>query len=273
MLIAQFSDTHIKPAGQLAYSVVDTHLMLSQAIDHVLQLPQQPDVMIISGDLVDAGSVVEYERLSELLARLPMPVLLVPGNHDDRDNMRIVFRDHPGITGDGFWQFALKYEQWPVRIVGLDTVISGGSAGTLCEDRLAWLESTLTQAPDTPTLLVMHHPPFITGIGHMDDIGLDGRHAFERLIEQHPQIERIVCGHLHRHIHTLVGGRSTLTCPSTAHTVQLDLARDAAAEFRMEPAGYLLHWWNGEQLITHQVHAVFSDGPYPFFDETGRLML
>ncbi|MBU3654190.1 MAG: phosphodiesterase, partial [Limnohabitans sp.] len=215
MLIAQFSDTHIKPEGHLAYSVVDTHQMLAQAIDHLLHLPQQPDVMVISGDLVDAGSVIEYERLAALLARLPMPVLMVPGNHDDRDNMRQVFRDHPGISTQGFWQFALQHDGWPVRIVGLDTVMPGDSAGSLCDERLSWLESVLTQAPDTPTLMVMHHPPFITGIGHMDDIGLEKRHAFARLIEQHPQIERIVCGHLHRHIHTQVAGRSTLTCPST----------------------------------------------------------
>jgi Icc protein len=240
MLIAQFSDTHIKPEGHLAYSVVDTHQMLAQAIDHLLQLPQQPDVMVISGDLVDAGSVVEYERLALLLARLPMPVLMVPGNHDDRDNMRQVFRDHPGIATQGFWQFALQHDSWPVRIVGLDTVMPGDSAGSLCDERLSWLEDVLRQSPETPTLVVMHHPPFSTGIGHMDDIGLERRHAFARLIKEHPQIERIVCGHLHRHIHTLVAGRSALTCPSTAHTVQLDLARDAAAEFRLEPAGYLL---------------------------------
>lgn len=273
MLIAQFSDTHIKPEGQLAYSVVDTHQMLSHAIDHLLQLPQQPDVVVISGDLVDAGSVVEYERLENLLDRLTMPVLMVPGNHDDREHMRQVFRAHPGISTTGFWQFALQSDDWPVRIVGLDTVMPGDSSGVLCSERLSWLDAVLTQAPDTPTLVVMHHPPFITGIGHMDDIGLEQRHAFTKLIGQHPQVERIVCGHLHRHIHALVAGRSTLTCPSTAHTVQLDLAPDAAAEFRMEPAGYLLHWWNGEQLVTHQVHAVDSPGPYPFFDESGQLIL
>lgn len=273
MLIAQFSDTHIKPEGQLAYSVVDTHHMLANAIDHLLQLPQQPDVMVISGDLVDAGSVAEYERLAALLERLPMPVLMVPGNHDDREHMRHVFRDHPGIPSEGFWQFALQLDHWPMRIVGVDTVMPGDSAGSLCEDRLSWLDAVLSQEPDTPTLVVMHHPPFITGIGHMDDIGLEHRYAFAKLIEHHPQIERIVCGHLHRHIHTLVSGRLVLTCPSTAHTVQLDLARNAAAEFRMEPAGYLLHWWNGEQLVTHQVHAVDSEGPYPFFDDSGQLIL
>ncbi|NDF65908.1 MAG: phosphodiesterase, partial [Betaproteobacteria bacterium] len=169
MLIAQFSDTHIKPEGQLAYSVVDTHQMLSQAIDHLLQLPQQPDVVIISGDLVDAGSVVEYQRLAVLLQRLPMPVLMVPGNHDDREHMRLVFRDHPGIETTGFWQFALQFDPWPVRIIGVDTVMAGISGGRLCAERLSWLDTVLAQAPDTPTLVVMHHPPFITGIGHMDD--------------------------------------------------------------------------------------------------------
>jgi 3',5'-cyclic AMP phosphodiesterase CpdA len=239
----------------------------------LLQLPQQPDVLVISGDLVDAGSLVEYERLAVLLERLPMPVLMVPGNHDDRDQMRQVFRDHPGITATGFWQFALQLERWPVRIIGVDTVLAGDSGGTLCNERLSWLDTVLAEEPNTPTLVVMHHPPFVTGIGHMDDIGLGPRQSFAEVIGRHPQIERIVCGHLHRHIHAVVSGRSVLTSPSTAHTVQLDLARDAAAEFRMEPAGYLLHWWNGEQLVTHQVHAVESPGPYPFFDESGQLIL
>ena len=40
MLIAQFSDTHIKPAGQLAYGVADTHQMLQSALAHLLTLPQ-----------------------------------------------------------------------------------------------------------------------------------------------------------------------------------------------------------------------------------------
>ena len=64
-----------------------------------------------------------------------------------------------------------------------------------------------------------------------------------------------------------------MTAPSTAHTVQLDIARDATPLFRMEPPGYLLHWWSGEGLVTHQVFSAPTEGPYPFFDEGGQLLL
>ena len=84
MLIAQFSDTHIKPAGQLAYGVADTHQMLQSALAHLLTLPQTPDLLVITGDLVDAGSVPEYQRLHVLLQDLPMPWLLIAGNHVGR---------------------------------------------------------------------------------------------------------------------------------------------------------------------------------------------
>jgi hypothetical protein len=53
----------------------------------------------------------------------------------------------------------------------------------------------------------------------------------------------------------------------------LDIAEDAAAMYRMEPPGYLLHWWNGDGLVTHHVSAVASLGPFPFFDDSGKLIL
>jgi len=273
MLIAQLSDTHIKPRGRLAYSRVDTARMLADAVTHLQALPQRPDLVVLTGDLVDIGAPEEYAHLRDLLAPLGQPMLLVPGNHDDRDALRQAFPDHGHVAADGFWQFAVSRPDWPLRIVGLDTVKPRESAGLLCPDRLAWLDATLAAAPDLPTLILMHHPPFATGIGHMDDIGLDGREAFAEILSRHPQVELVVCGHLHRNIRTTVGGRAVMTAPSTAHTVQLDIARDAKPMFRMEPPGYLLHWWSGTGVVTHHVPVVQADGPHPFFDDGGKLML
>lgn len=273
MLIAQFSDLHIKPEGRLAYGKVDTTNFLQRAINHLNTLPQKPDVLVMTGDLVDAGSVEEYERLSSLLASVKIPWLMVPGNHDDRDNMRVVFDKHPWIEPEGFWQFASNHPAWAVRIVGLDTVKRGESGGLLCEQRLRWLDDTLSEHPEQPTLIVMHHPPFVTGIGHMDEIGLENSEAFADILREHSQVELITCGHLHRCIRTQIGSRPVMTSPSTAHTVQLDISVNAPAMFRMEPPGYLLHWWSGVNLVTHQVHAVESDGPYPFFDDNGTLLI
>jgi 3',5'-cyclic AMP phosphodiesterase CpdA len=273
MLIAQLSDTHIKPSGRLAYKRVDTSLMLSAAIDHLRQLPQTPDLIVITGDLVDEGSIEEYKILRQFLTDLPAPYLLIPGNHDDRDNMRAVFEDHPWITETGFWQYSATSDNWPVRIIGLDSVNTGHSSGLLCQSRLNWFEDALMKKPDVPTLVMIHHPPFKTGIGHMDDIGLDGQKEFANILSRHPQIQLVICGHLHRNIRATVGGRAVMTSPSTAHTVQLDIAEDAAAMYRMEPPGYLLHWWNGDGLVTHHVSAVASLGPFPFFDDSGKLIL
>ena len=274
MLIAQFSDTHIKPKGRLAYNKVDTALMLRQAVINLKQLPQTPDLLLITGDLVDQGMAEEYEHLNEILESLSLPMLLVPGNHDDSQAMRKSFTNLLVEPIGEFWQFIYTQSDWPVQIIGLDTTLPGSSSGLLCEKRLKWLENTLKRvSPDIPTIVLMHHPPFNTGIGHMDEIGLSGKDQFANIVSQYPNIELITCGHLHRNIRANVGGRSVMTCPSTAHSVQLDLSQNAPAEFRMEPPSYLLHYCQKDAgVVTHQAYAEFFEGPYPFFEPSGKLI-
>ncbi len=284
MLIAQLTDTHIKPKGKLAYHRVDTAAYLRRTLSHLLGLPQQPDLVVITGDLVDEGKVEEYAHLRELLAPLQQPVLFIPGNHDDREVMRTSLAGIHGWHGagerasvdalpvHGYWQFNLKASEWPLRIIGLDTVVAGESGGELCAERLAWLSDQLRDDRTTPTLILMHHPPFATGIGHMDEIGLTGAAAFGQLVSAHPQIEVILCGHLHRTIRASVGGRACMTAPSTAHTVRLDLDPLARSLFCLEPSGYLLHWTNGKGIVSHHVNAGEYPGPFPFFEESGALI-
>ena len=132
----------------------------------------------------------------------------------------------------------------------------------LCAERLAWLADTLAAAPDRPTLLMMHHPPFLTGIEHMDKSTLDNAAAFAEVVARHPQIERILCGHLHRVIDRRFAGTIAGTAPSTAHQFALNLAPDAPLRFKFEPAGYQLHLWQGGALVTHT--AAFGDWPGPY---------
>jgi 3',5'-cyclic-AMP phosphodiesterase len=272
MLIAQFSDTHIKQRGRLAYNRVDTAQMLVQAVRHLQHLPQKPDLLMITGDLVDHGQVEEYEHLISIMSENAIPMIVIPGNHDDRDVMRQCFKDLVIMPEQGYWQFRLHQKGWPIQIVALDTCVPGESHGDLCKQRLQWLEVELEQSKEIPTLIIMHHPPFLTGIGHMDQIGLKARDHFSEVVSKYPNIELITCGHLHRNIRAQVGKRAAMTCPSTAHAVQLDLDPDASASFRMEPAGYLLHLWTEEGLVTHESTTVDFEGPYPFFEPTGKLI-
>jgi Icc protein len=70
----------------------------------------------------------------------------------------------------------------------------------------------------------MHHPPFATGITHMDNFGLDNAAELAEIVVRHPQVERILCGHLHRTIDRRFAGTVAGTAPSTAHQIRLNLS-------------------------------------------------
>ena len=92
-----------------------------------------------------------------------MPVYLIPGNHDEREALADAFSDHDYLPRDReFLHYVL--EQYPVRLIGLDTLVPGKGSGLMCEERLTWLAARLEVAPARPTVVFMHHPPFVTGI-------------------------------------------------------------------------------------------------------------
>lgn len=270
MLIAQISDTHIKPAGKLAYGRVDTAPALAACVAAIAALERQPDLVLATGDLVDHGTDEEYARLRELLAPLGMPILPIPGNHDDRAGLRAAFADCPYLPANGdFLHYVV--DDWPVRLIALDTIIPGRPEGELCDRRLAWLEARLAEAPAKPTLVFMHHPPFPTGIKLMDGFGLANAARFAAVIARHKQVERIVAGHVHRAIQARVGGSVASICPSTAHQMELDISGGKTG-FMLEPAGYQLHLWQENVLVTHTAVVGGFPGPYPFFDAAGRVV-
>jgi 3',5'-cyclic AMP phosphodiesterase CpdA len=274
MLICQISDLHIKTPGELSNRVVDTSSMLKRCVEHILALKQPPDILIATGDLTDFGRTDEYVHLRELLAPLSMPIYLIPGNHDHRENLVAAFPDHPYLAEAlPFIQYAI--EDLPMRVLAIDTVIAGESGGELCQTRLAWLKQKLEEAPDRPTIILMHHPPFKTFIGHMDHIGLDkvnGTDGLKAIVERHPQVERILCGHLHRPIQVRWAGTLASTSPSPCHQVALNLSADAPSHFVMEPPSYQLHQWDPEVgLVSHTAFIGKFDGPYPFYDGNGLI--
>jgi 3',5'-cyclic-AMP phosphodiesterase len=268
MILAQISDFHIKAHGRKSYRVVDTGECLRRCIAHIMSLKRRPDAIAMTGDLVDSGGPEEYVFLRELLAPLEMPYYLIPGNHDDREALRAAFPDHEYL-GQKVDRFEYVIDKHDVRIVALDTVVPGESGGRLNPESMQWLDRVLSAQPTRPTVVLMHHPPFATGIGHMDKVGLANPAILESVIARHPQVERVLCGHLHRSIQVRFAGTIASTCPSPAHQIDLDLVPDGRPQFVMEPPGYQLHLWNpGSGIISHTAHIGEFDGPYPFYEES-----
>jgi 3',5'-cyclic AMP phosphodiesterase CpdA len=253
VLVAQLSDLHVVEAGEQLFGRIDTERFLVEAIATVESLDPRPDLVLISGDLVNEGRTEQYRNLRRLLAALTVPVRLMCGNHDDPDHLREVFPDHDYLGTSGSSDFVVDLA--PLRIVALDTRVAGAPRGDLNSEQLAWLDERLAEASDGPCVVAMHHPPFATGIGHMDAMGLAPAAAagLAEVVARHPHVERVVCGHLHRSITRRFAGTVAMTVPSCAHAVALDLrdgTPEGASDF--EPPSVALHHWHPEHgLVTH----------------------
>lgn len=270
MLIAQLTDTHIRKPGSLAYDVVDTARYLEAAVAHLLTLAPRPDAVIVTGDITDFDGAEEYARFIELLRPLPMPVFPVPGNHDSSAGVRAAFPDVARRMGDGKAHYVV--DDFPLRLVMLDSTVPGRPHGEIGAEGLAFLDRALSQAPDRPALVALHHPPFLTGIRHMDAQNLSDAPALEEVIRRHPQVTAVVCGHVHRAVSATFAGVAATIAPAPAHSVSLSLDPAAPPTFHMEPPSLALHVLEEGRLVTHRSFIGSFPGPYPFFDASGRMI-
>ncbi|MBY4951943.1 phosphodiesterase [Pantoea sp. DY-17] len=269
-LIAQISDLHIKANGRLSYKKVDTQAALLRVIETLNRLASRPDMVVITGDLVDFGTAAEYQTLKQALRQLQLPFLLMPGNHDDRQALRAAFPDHyylqHGATLN--WQMQVK----GVQLLALDSSVPQQPWGYVDEAQLRWLDEQLQRQPQLPTLVMLHHPPFLCGIEHMDNQPLRNPAALAAIIQRHPQVERVLSGHLHRSVQARFAGTLACVAPGVSHQVAFDLAENAPANFVLEPPGFLLHRWHAQQgMSTHLCAIGDYPGPWPFYDANGLI--
>jgi 3',5'-cyclic AMP phosphodiesterase CpdA len=273
-LIAQISDLHIKRPGELAYGQVDTAAALTRCVAALNNFKPRPQLVVISGDLADTPAAEEYEHLKRLLAPLQIGFAAIPGNHDSRDMMRAA------LSKGGYAQArgALNslHAVGPLDLVLLDSSVPGKPHGELDGETLAWLDGTLAASPSRPALIFLHHPPFVTGITHMDVQNLRNAAALGGILRRHPRARLVAAGHVHRATLTQFSGIPATICPAPNHAVALDLDESLPPSFKVEPPAFHLHaWFAGDgfgELVTHHVPIGDFAGPFPFFARDGRLL-
>lgn len=263
MLIAHLSDLHVRPRGMLYQDVVDSNAMLADAVAHVNRLDPPPDLALLTGDLVDTGDPAEYDMLRELLAPLHVPMLAIPGNHDEREAFRRAFAADGYLPAAGPMHYAV--EQGALRVVAVDVTLPGLHHGLFDDACARWLAATLDGAPDRPTLIMLHQPPFASAVPYLDAYLCRNGGKLAEVIARHPSVERILCGHVHRHMQLRFAGTLLCTAPSTTTSIDLQLRPDAKPRSHVEPPAMLLHHWRPEiGVVTHFVPIGAFAGPYPF---------
>ena len=254
MLIAQMTDIHIGFDPEAKPEELN-RIRFRETLARLLSAPNTPDMLVLTGDLTDRGDADSFDKIAAQLAEVTCPIHPLMGNHDSREEMLRAFPDCPTMEG-GFLQYAV--EQDGLRMLMLDTFEPGRHGGAFCEARAAWLAQELREHADTPTLIFMHHPPVVSGIGWMDP-GEDEAWMLrlKDAVTGHDQIRAIHCGHLHRPINTQFCGIPLSVTPSVAPLVSMDLREispatpDSRALITTEPPTYALHRWDGKNLVTH----------------------
>jgi len=217
-------------------------------------LRPRPELVVISGDLVETPTDEAYAHLCRLLEPLEIPFVAVPGNHDSRELMRSALVQ-PLFPSEG--PLNQLYPVGETDVVLLDSSVPGAPYGELDPATLQWLEAVLSSSDRRPALLFLHHPPFRTGIGRVDRHGLRNAAELATLVERYPWVRLVAAGHVHRATLTAFAGTVATICPTPSHAIALDLDGQQPLSFRGEPPAFHLHcWFDGPgfgDLVTHLV--------------------
>lgn len=265
MLIAQISDLHVAGLGEKVLGVVPVSENLERAVSCINALEPRPELVLITGDILHDGGAHQAQEAARLLRALQMPWYIIPGNHDDRTALRNTFDVSVCPTQDDeFIHYA--FEASGVRFVALDTSEPGVAGGVFCRRRADWLEAQLSNDPQQPTVLFMHHPPIKFGILETDEDGFAGVDLLGDVLKRYSCVENILCGHTHL---ALVGrwqGVGVVTAPAVSGMrLALDLTMNKPSAFHLDDPAFFLHKWtqtNG--MLSYVVHVREDDALHLF---------
>ena len=244
--VLQLTDCHLFADPAQALKGVNTEQSFKQVLAQVAQAVQQPDLVLLTGDLAERGEISAYRRLLKHLPFFTCPIYAIPGNHDDVAVLRQVFSDsqitlsRSSIVGG--WHFIL-----------LDSVLANHSAGQLASSELTFLQNALIRYAELPTLIGLHHHVQPVD-GCMDAIKLKQSEEFLKIIARYKQVRVVLSGHTHQAFAQCIARVNYLTTPSTCYQIKAGAAAFIKDE-RLAP-GYRWLTLHGDGTIDTTVERV-----------------
>ena len=213
-LVIQISDTHIVADG-LLHDRVDSFTNLAAILAQIESSADRPDAVVFSGDLADHGLEAEYVRLRSLVQpfaeRIGIPVVYMPGNHDDLEQFR---ESLFGGAGDGPIDQTIWVDE--LRIICLDSTVGGAHHGELAPSQLDALAAELAQPAREGTIVVLHHPPIPSTVAIVNMLSL---HAPEELgsVIAGTDVMMVLAGHAHHATAGVFAGVPVWIATATAY--------------------------------------------------------
>jgi 3',5'-cyclic AMP phosphodiesterase CpdA len=250
MLIAQVTDSHVEAPGVIAHGRYDARALLERTLKQIAAMTPKVDFILHTGDITHHGDVAVNRDVRALLEATGLPYAVMQGNHDETEPLRQAYADTPWMPKSGFLHFVI--DDYPARIICLDTKIPGEVPGTLCEERLGWLGAQLEAGGTRPTMIAMHHPAFRIGRPFSDARPFRNADKFAGLLARHPNVSLVVAGHVHCTLQARIGNAVAIAAPSTAYQFLMDRREDASISLIDEPPGFYVHDWSEAHGFTSQ---------------------
>jgi len=246
--VVQITDTHVVERGTLLYGMADTARHLAETVSEINAMRPLPDMVLITGDLVEHPGPATYSHFHDLIEPLEMPVYLMPGNHDDPEIMWGYFRHTPMFPAKPpHFQYVIEHN--PFRILMLNSHLDNSELPCYGPRRLQWLDEQLA-ASDLPALIAIHHPPMKTGIGFIDMVGAEWYEGIAEVLQRHPQVLKVICGHGHLDLQGRLGNIPVQMVGSIAHQLIACRGADIAPSFDNVRVPPMLHQWLDGDIVS-----------------------
>lgn len=201
--LAQISDSHL-----------DGQPRSAERLRRVVQYVRDStvDAVLLSGDISDDGDPAGYKLALELLD-VDVPVMMLPGNHDDRSNFRAAIG-----MGASMEPANQRCDIGDTTFLLLDSVIPGRGEGELSASTVDWLREQL-QDTAAHTMVCLHHPPIDLGIPLPDQLRLQNPDDFAAALTD--SVTVILAGHAHTAAAAEFAGIPLRMAPATGSVARL----------------------------------------------------
>lgn len=254
--VVQITDTHIMAEGEHYEQDVNakTDVRLKAIIEHINNRPIPPALVIHTGDIVDNGGIDSYIVAKSILDKLKVEYFLTCGNHDNFSNLKDVFKKHNYFVSSQFAHYFIDLPE--LRLVILDSKVSGEAHGLLCDARIVWLEEVLASS-NKATIIFLHHYPVKLGNKLFDSIKLLDCDKFLQVLFKNKHVLGLYCGHYHHHFTSSFAEKSCWISPSVAPTHIIKNSKCVGLNYS-SPA-YSVHKFNGKGKLTSTVIKLRQD--------------
>jgi Icc protein len=207
--LLQLTDPHLYEDASRELYGINTAASFAAALARALAATPAPaDALLVTGDIAEDGRRGTYVRFRSMVEGLGLPVLCLPGNHEDPAAMAALLGESP-LQHCGSARFA----GW--RVVMLDSHLPGEDAGHLPDGELRRLDGELHEAAAEHVLVCLHHQPIPMGSPWLDSVGLRNAPDLLSLIGRHGNVRGILWGHVHQASDRVHQGIRMMSTPAT----------------------------------------------------------